>query len=41
MPASGGLDLDDLRLSKILPKPGTIKALQGKVDWNFTNQYVL
>lgn len=38
-PASGGFTLDDLPLAKILPKTKTIKDLQGKVDWNFTNQY--
>lgn len=38
-PASGGFTLDDLPLAKILPKTKTIKDLQGKVDWNFTNQW--
>lgn len=37
--AAGGLDLDDLPLSKILPKPKTIRDLQNKANWNFNNQW--
>ncbi|KDR69960.1 hypothetical protein GALMADRAFT_128086 [Galerina marginata CBS 339.88] len=39
-PAFKELDsLDDLPLSKVLPKPKAIKNLQKKVNWNFTNRW--